>query len=144
MEEGDSRPPPEAAAGVGAAIAPLVEAASSPRGLERALERLVTHRAIWPIVLELTGGRPHFSSGTLQVDRHDIYAAGLSLHCGREDSKSFAYEIGATSDNEMRCNDFVFFPYLDDVGPADGGLVVLPGSREGTPPRSCLRARTVS
>ena len=101
---------------------------------DRALERLVTHRAIWPIVLELTGGRPHFSSGTLQVDRHDIYAAGLSLHCGREDSKSFAYEIGATSDNEMRCNDFVFFPYLDDVGPTDGGLVVLPGSREGPPP----------
>ena len=97
---------------------------------DRSLERLVTHRAIWPIVVELTGGRPHFSSGTLQVDRQDIYAAGLSLHCGREDVKSFSYEFMSTNGNEIRCNDFVFFPYLDDVEPGDGGLVVLPGSRE--------------
>ena len=97
---------------------------------DRSLERLVTHRAIWPIVVELTGGQPHFSSGTLQVDRQDIYAAGLSLHCGREDVKSFSYEFMSTNGNEIRCNDFVFFPYLDDVEPGDGGLVVLPGSRE--------------
>lgn len=97
---------------------------------DRSLERLVTHRAIWPIVVELTGGRPHFSSGTLQVDRQDIYAAGLSLHCGREDVKSYSYEFMSTNGEEIRCNDFVFFPYLDDVEPGDGGLVVLPGSRE--------------
>ena len=34
---------------------------------DRCLERLATHAAIWPVVVELTGGKPHFSSGTLQV-----------------------------------------------------------------------------
>ena len=77
---------------------------------DRCLERLATHAAIWPVVVELTGGKPHFSSGTLQVDRHDIYSEGLSLHCGREDIESFEYTVDATEEGEMRCSDFVFFP----------------------------------
>ena len=36
---------------------------------------------------------------------------------------------------ELRCRDVVFFPYLDTVGPADGGLVVLCAPRIPLPDR---------
>jgi hypothetical protein len=81
---------------------------------DRALERLATHPAIWPVVLELTGGRPHLLSGNLCVDRVDIYTAGITLHCGREDDNpadpADLPHLEATAEGELRCNNFVFFP----------------------------------
>ena len=87
-----------------------------------------------PIVMELTGGRPQLAMGTLQVDgppSQNFHAEGLSLHRAGDESKpGTGPQIGTGADGRMYCNDMVFFPYLDDVNPGDGGLVVLPGSRE--------------
>ena len=87
-----------------------------------------------PIVMELTGGRPQLAMGTLQVDgppSRNFHDEGLSLHRAGDESKpGTGPRIGTGPDGRMYCNDFVFFPYLDDVHPGDGGLVVLPGSRE--------------
>ena len=33
-------------------------------------------------------------------------------------------------DGKVRCTDFIFFFYLSDVFPGDGGLIVLPGSHK--------------
>ena len=88
---------------------------------DKALERLATHPSIWPIVLELTGGRPKLVSGTLQVDRADIYAHGLSLHCAREDGGGPSVRVEVRGET-LFCDNFVFFPYLDDVHAGDGGI----------------------
>jgi hypothetical protein len=92
------------------------------------------HPAIMPIVMELTGGRPQLAMGTLQVDgppSRNFHDQGLSLHRAGDESKpGTGPQIGTGADGRMYCNDFILFPYLDDVHPGDGGLVVLPGSRE--------------
>jgi hypothetical protein len=101
-----------------------------------------------PIVLELTGGRPQLTMGTLQADGHHtdgtlIHNDGLSLHRAADDgwggipfpSPEHVRRRLTQDGEELRCTDFVFFPYLDDVGPGDGGLVVLPGSHKARYPR---------
>jgi|EP01046_Picozoa_sp_COSAG06_P019589 hypothetical protein len=88
---------------------------------DKALERLATHPSIWPIVVELTGGRPKLVSGTLQVDRADIYDHGLSLHCAREDGGGPSVRVEVRGET-LFCDNFVFFPYLDDVHAGDGGI----------------------
>ena len=54
----------------------------------KALELLLFHRATWPAVLELTGGRPRFTGGTLLVDDYDrgadLFAPGAHLHGVRD------------------------------------------------------------
>jgi hypothetical protein len=135
---------------------------------DKALERLCFHPALWPIVLELTGGQPQLTMGTLQADGYHedgalIHTDGLSLHRAADDgwdgvpfpspdhvsrrltqvggARAFPFDTvcpplsysgnpGVDVESywetpaveELRCTDFVFFPYLDDVGPADGGL----------------------
>lgn len=101
---------------------------------DKALEKLVFHPGIWPIVLELTNYKPQLLSGTLQIDDVDIYNEGLHLHCAREDYgwESTRYEA---RDGRIYCDDFAVFPYLDDVFPGDGGLLVVPGSHKSNFPR---------
>ena len=95
---------------------------------DRTLERLALHPAIWPILKELTNNKPRLVSGTLRVDPA---AAGdsraLRLHCARDDWgwDSVRYEV---RDGHIYCDDLVIFPYLSDVHPGDGGLLVVPGS----------------
>eukprot|EP01045_Picozoa_sp_COSAG04_P007952 COSAG04_NODE_431_length_14522_cov_23.420717_8_plen_364_part_00 len=100
---------------------------------ERALERLATHPAIWPVVLELTGGRPHLVSGNLCVDRADIYTAGITLHCGREDDNpadpADLPHLEATAEGELRCNNFVFFPCEPPPSPPTPNRHPLPFPR---------------
>ena len=112
---------------------------------EKPLEQLVFHRSIWPIVLELTGGKPALSTGTMIVDDMALGPAhqeGSGLHCAREDvarltaggpSNTAPFE-GACfceeRDGKVRSDNFVVFPYLDSVGEGDGGLIVLPGSHK--------------
>ena len=78
-------------------------------------------------MLELTNGKPAFTSGTLQVNRPR--AKGGGLHCAREDYgwESCRYE---TRNGHIYCDYFVVFPYFDDVFPGDGGLLVVPGSHK--------------
>ena len=105
---------------------------------DKALESLVTHPAIMPIVMELTGGRPQFAMGTLQADGPPpfFHDEGLSLHrAGDENKPGTGPQLGLGPDGRMFCNDFVFFTYLDDVCPGDGGLVCLPGSHKAQLPR---------
>ena len=51
------------------------------------------------------------------------------LHCAREDFgwESTRYEV---RNERIYCDDSVVFPYLSDVNPGDGGLIVLPGSHK--------------
>ena len=96
---------------------------------DRALEQLVFLPAVWPIVLELTNGKPMLASGTLMVDDPTIPSEAGPLHCARDDYgfESARYEV---RHDRIYCDDFVVFPYLDDVHPGDGGLLVLPGSHK--------------
>lgn len=96
---------------------------------DRALEELAFLPAVWPIVLELTNGKPMLASGTLMVDDPDIHSEASPLHCARDDYgfESARYEV---RQGRIYCDDFVVFPYLDDVYPGDGGLLVVPGSHK--------------
>ena len=96
---------------------------------DRALERLTLHPAIWPIVTELTNGRPRLTSGTLQVNIPDQIDNALRLHCARDDFgwDAIRYEV---RNGRIFCDHTVCFPYLTDVHPGDGGLLVIPGSHK--------------
>ena len=96
---------------------------------DRALEKLVFLPAIWPVVLELTNGKPMLASGTLMVDDPNGHTEAVPLHSAREDYgfESARYEI---RQDRIYCDDFVVFPYLDNVHPGDGGLLVIPGSHK--------------
>ena len=95
-----------------------------------ALERLTMHPATWPIVTELTRGRPRLVSGTLQINAAATdQVQPLRLHCARDDYgwDAIRYEV---RDGRIFCDHTVVFPYLTDVHPGDGGLVVVPGSHK--------------
>ncbi len=97
---------------------------------DRALERLALHPSTWPIVTELTRRRPRLASGTLQVDDASEGASeAMRLHCARDDFgwDAIRYEV---RDGRIFCDHTVVFPYLSDVHPGDGGLVVVPGSHK--------------
>jgi ectoine hydroxylase-related dioxygenase (phytanoyl-CoA dioxygenase family) len=100
---------------------------------DKSLEALTRHPSIWAIVKELTNNRPRLISGTLQVDRPGESSVG-GLHCAREGFgwESTRYE---TQHGRIYCNDIIVFPYMDDVNPGDGGLIVLPGSHKAAFPR---------
>ena len=100
---------------------------------DKCLEALTRHRSTWPIVKELTNNKPRLISGTLQVDFPGSDTVG-GLHCAREGFgwESTRYE---TRDGRIYCDDIIVFPYLDDVYPGDGGLIVLPGSHKAAFPR---------
>ncbi len=97
----------------------------------KALEALATHRATWPIIKELTNDRPQLMRGTMIAERPGIAESeeGLRLHCAREDFGWHCnrYEV---RNGRIFCDDFVVFPYLNDVHPGDGGLLVVPGSHK--------------
>ena len=99
---------------------------------DKTLESLVFHPKTWPIIMELTNQKPRLTSGTLQVDLPD--SGGVGLHCARDDYgwESCRYEV---RDNKIYCDNFVVFPYFDDVFPGDGGLLVVPGSHKASFPR---------
>jgi len=100
---------------------------------DKALEALTLHPATWPILMELTNYRPRFTSGTLLRNRHGhlfhpLHAGSRPGH--RPDTRRLWIE-----DGQIRCTDFIFFFYLTDVFPGDGGLMVLPGSHKSHFPK---------
>jgi ectoine hydroxylase-related dioxygenase (phytanoyl-CoA dioxygenase family) len=103
---------------------------------DKALEALTVHPATWPIIKELTNNKPQLMRGTMMADRAGVSEseAPLYLHCARED---FGWESTRylVKDDRIFCNDFVIFPYLTDVYPGDGGLLVVPGSHKAEFPR---------
>ncbi|MEM7127514.1 MAG: phytanoyl-CoA dioxygenase family protein [Chloroflexota bacterium] len=94
-----------------------------------ALEALTHHPSIWPIVKELTNNKPRLVSGTLTVNHPHVADEVLRLHCARDDYgwESVRYQI---QNGRIYCDDIVVFPYLTDVYPGDGGLLVVPGSHK--------------
>lgn len=96
---------------------------------DKALERLATHRSIWPIIKEATKGRPRLTSGTLQINNPDELKDVLRLHCAKDDYGWDAMRWDVR-DGRIFCNHIVVFPYLTDVNPGDGGLLVVPGSHK--------------
>ena len=104
---------------------------------DKALEHFVTHRATWPIIKELTAGKPALMRGNLKVDTHE--RDYLTLHSVREqtlEASGFARDVHWTSPSGDRvyCDYFNIFWYFDDVRPGDGGVVMLPGSHKNTIP----------
>ena len=95
---------------------------------DECLQALTMHPVTWPIIMELTNNKPRLLSGTLQVDEPGKPSGGR-LHCAREDYgwERTRYEL---RDGRIYCDDNVVFPYLDDVRPGDGGLLLLPGSHK--------------
>ena len=93
------------------------------------LQSLTMHPSYWPIILELTNGKPRLVSGTLQISRHDLQDEATRLHCAREDWgwDSSRYQV---KQGRIFTDHVVIFPYLTDVYPGDGGVVVLPGSHK--------------
>lgn len=95
------------------------------------LEALTMHRSTWPIIKELTNEKPQLLRGTMIADRVGVPEGGeaLHLHCARED---FGRDRNCFENRNGRiyCDDFVVFPYLTDVHPGDGGLLVVPGSHK--------------
>ena len=97
---------------------------------DRALERLTMHGSTWRIITELTRGRPRLVSGTLQVNAGATeQTQALRLHCARDDYgwDAIRYDV---RDGCIFCDHTVVFPYLTDVHPGDGGLLVIPGSHK--------------
>jgi hypothetical protein len=99
---------------------------------DKSLEHIVFQDTIWPIIHELTDGRPQLNSGGLVNEDHRLGGHGdrpVHLHCAREDGgpRSARFEV---SNGRIYCDNFIVFPYFDDVHPGDGGLLVLPGSHK--------------
>ena len=112
---------------------PLPEGLSSGRGqnvlangfaFHASLALLAVHPVILPIVRELTGNRPQLRRGSLLCD-HPQYSSsdGVPLHSGREDYQErkggplFPHKWFWAEGDQLRCSDFVVFPYLDSVQP---------------------------
>tara|TARA_Y100000588_G_scaffold385226_1_gene478086 strand:+ start:1956 stop:2756 length:801 start_codon:yes stop_codon:yes gene_type:complete len=96
---------------------------------DKALERLALHPSVWPIVKELTKGRPRLSSGTLQVNIPGEHDVAQRLHCAKDDWGWDAVQY-AVRDGRVFSDHIVVFPYLTDVNPGDGGLLAVPGSHK--------------
>ena len=95
---------------------------------DKSLEALTRHPTTWPILMELTDRRPRLNGGTLGHNHHrHIFH---KLHAGWQPSKRPDVRRYYVEDSQVRCTDFVFFFYLTDVFPCDGGLIVLPGSHK--------------
>ena len=97
---------------------------------DKALERLTVHPRTWPIIKELTDNRPRLTSGNLMVDFHG--KPFHPLHAGVKGPPALDPEQGRYSaiGDKVQCNDLVFFFYLTDVYPGDGGLIILPCSHK--------------
>ena len=95
---------------------------------DKALEQLVVHPTTWPIMMEFTNYRPRFGSGTLGYNTH--HHCFHPLHAGWTRGKQPDTRRYYIHNGEIRCTDFIFFFYLTDVFPGDGGLVVIPGSHK--------------
>ncbi len=95
---------------------------------DKTLEGFTLHPATWPILMEFTDSRPRFTSGTLGYNRHGHLFH--PLHAGSTPSRRTDTRRYYIQDGKIRCTDFIFFFYLTEVLPGDGGLIVLPGSHK--------------
>ena len=111
---------------------------------DKALENLVLHPAVWPIITELTGGKSRMlPSSHLKITTHND--APLRLHSLREPvagklgTRPEPYWQGGHTyfyEGKIQCDYFNLFWYFTDVLPGDGGLVLVPGSHRSLLTRS--------
>ena len=98
---------------------------------DKELEALAFHPQTWPIIKEMLDEKPRLGGGNMMVDSYG--RPFHPLHSGHESTLTEElpgwrrYQI---HNGRISCNDLVFFFYLTDVHPGDGGLMVLPGSHK--------------
>ena len=96
---------------------------------DKELEALAFHPRTWPIIIEMRDDKPRLGGGNMMVDSYG--RPFHPLHSGHESTLTEElpgwrrYQI---HNGRISCNDLVFFFYLTDVHPGDGGLIVLPAS----------------
>ena len=97
---------------------------------DRVLEVLTMHPTTWPIIKELTNDKPQLVGGSLRVNTREHCI--VSLNCTPVGKKIALWSghVIFVEDGRIYCDDLVFFFYLTDVLPGDGGLVVVPGSHK--------------
>ena len=95
---------------------------------DKSLEALTRHPVTWPIITELTGGKPRLLRGNLMVDSHK--SSFHTLHSTREGRSSAETPRYYCKNGRIYCDLFVVFWYFTDVYPGDGGLLVVPGSHK--------------
>lgn len=79
---------------------------------DKSLERIIFHERIWPIVMELTAGRPRLVGGVLLCEDHRPGGAGerpVHLHCAREDGGP-RRGLFSVSNGRIHCDHFLVFP----------------------------------
>ena len=98
---------------------------------DKELEALAFHPQTWPIIKEMLDEKPRLGGGNMMVDSYG--RPFHPLHSGHESTLTDElpgwrrYQI---HNGRISCNALVFFFYLTDVHPGDGGLMVLPGSHK--------------
>ena len=97
---------------------------------DKALERLTMHPKTWPILLELTGGKPKLGGGNMMVDVHGKpfhpLHSGLDQTCAKTGRAGVAV-LSRTQNIQQRLGVFLL---SDRRFPGDGGLIVVPGSHK--------------
>lgn len=79
---------------------------------DKSLESIIFHERIWPIVMELTDGKPRLGGGVLLCEDHRPGGAGerpVHLHCAREDGGPRP-GLFSVSNGRIRCDHFLVFP----------------------------------
>jgi hypothetical protein len=92
----------------------------------KSMEALCFHRSLWPIVMELTNGKPKLKGGQF-INDNPMTGSGKGpgwgghLHCARTDfgpESATWYTEGA----QLRSNDMIIFIYFTEVREEDGAL----------------------
>lgn len=97
-------------------------------------ERLLDHPSWWDHVREFVGGQSNFdaSHGPLFIDENFASLRGpgeaLGIHSGGHEAakrNQFRYHLG-----EFMCGQVNILLALTDIGPGDGGTMLIPGSHK--------------
>lgn len=94
---------------------------------DKALEAITMNPVIWPLIVELTWGKPRLSGGNMMVNRHGAPFHGL--HSGGRASRPDVWRYFVDVDR-IYCSDLICFVYLTEVREGDGGFIAVPGSHK--------------
>ena len=94
---------------------------------DKALEAITMSPATWPLILELTRGKPRLALGNMMVNRHDAPFHGL--HSGGPFNRPSVWRY-FVHEGGIYCSDLICFVYLTEVREGDGGFIAIPGSHK--------------
>ena len=97
---------------------------------EPALQSLITHPRLMPVLLELMEGEPHVVSISAlhkpAAATRERPSGAAQLHCQREYGRNNAH-FAVRKPGRCYADNVVCFPYFTDCFEGDGGLIVVPG-----------------